>query len=85
MLICTPLTALCCSPQILLIITALVVAAAFTGLGIKWAEEWRSARISLQVSWLVTRDCPAVLLWRLVGTRCRMVPGLPSMAVCCVG
>lgn len=81
MLICTPLTALCCSPQILLIITALVVAAAFTGLGIKWAEEWRSARISLQVSWLVTRDCPAVLLWRLVGTRCRMVPGLPSMAV----
>ncbi|KAM9179799.1 glycerophosphoinositol inositolphosphodiesterase GDPD2 [Mergus octosetaceus] len=32
----------------LLIITALVVAAAFTGLGIKWAEEWKSARISLQ-------------------------------------
>ncbi|NXI63501.1 GDPD2 inositolphosphodiesterase, partial [Anseranas semipalmata] len=34
----------------LLIITALVVAAAFTGLGIKWAEEWRSARISLQAT-----------------------------------
>ncbi|EOB03440.1 Glycerophosphodiester phosphodiesterase domain-containing protein 2, partial [Anas platyrhynchos] len=32
----------------LLIITALVVAAAFTGLGIKWADEWKSARISLQ-------------------------------------
>ncbi|KAM9274181.1 glycerophosphoinositol inositolphosphodiesterase GDPD2 [Morus bassanus] len=34
----------------LLILTALVVAAAFTGLGIKWAEEWRSARISLQAT-----------------------------------
>ncbi|XP_025922104.1 glycerophosphoinositol inositolphosphodiesterase GDPD2 [Apteryx rowi] len=34
----------------LLIVTALVVAAAFTGLGIKWAEEWRSARISLQAT-----------------------------------
>ncbi|NXF88591.1 GDPD2 inositolphosphodiesterase, partial [Eubucco bourcierii] len=34
----------------LLIFTALVVAAAFTGLGIKWAEEWRSARISLQAT-----------------------------------
>lgn len=79
---CTILTALCCLTQVLLIITALVVAAAFTGLGIKWAEEWRSARISLQVSWLVTRDSHAVLLWRLVGTRCRIVPGLPSMTVC---
>ncbi|NWT62787.1 GDPD2 inositolphosphodiesterase, partial [Erythrocercus mccallii] len=46
-----------CSPncpvrasQILLILTALVVAAAFTGLGIKWAEEWKSARISLQAT-----------------------------------
>ncbi|XP_031450039.1 glycerophosphoinositol inositolphosphodiesterase GDPD2 isoform X1 [Phasianus colchicus] len=36
--------------KVLLIITALVVAAAFTGLGIKWAEEWRSARISLQAT-----------------------------------
>uniref|UniRef100_A0A8C2TW10 Glycerophosphodiester phosphodiesterase domain containing 2 n=1 Tax=Coturnix japonica TaxID=93934 RepID=A0A8C2TW10_COTJA len=36
--------------KILLIITALVVAAAFTGLGIKWAEEWKSARISLQAT-----------------------------------
>ncbi|NXH13083.1 GDPD2 inositolphosphodiesterase, partial [Bucco capensis] len=36
--------------KILLISTALVVAAAFTGLGIKWAEEWRSARISLQAT-----------------------------------
>ncbi|KAJ7395534.1 Glycerophosphoinositol inositolphosphodiesterase GDPD2 [Pitangus sulphuratus] len=36
--------------KILLILTALVVAAAFTGLGIKWAEEWRSARISLQAT-----------------------------------
>ncbi|GAB0194939.1 glycerophosphoinositol inositolphosphodiesterase GDPD2 [Grus japonensis] len=34
----------------LLILTALVVAAAFTGLGIKWAEEWRSARVSLQAT-----------------------------------
>ncbi|NXI38207.1 GDPD2 inositolphosphodiesterase, partial [Galbula dea] len=34
----------------LLISTALVVAAAFAGLGIKWAEEWRSARISLQAT-----------------------------------
>ncbi|KFO93370.1 Glycerophosphoinositol inositolphosphodiesterase GDPD2, partial [Buceros rhinoceros silvestris] len=34
----------------LLMLTALVVAAAFTGLGIKWAEEWRSARISLQAT-----------------------------------
>ncbi|KFW88732.1 Glycerophosphoinositol inositolphosphodiesterase GDPD2, partial [Phalacrocorax carbo] len=34
----------------LLILTALVVAAAFTGLGIKWAEEWRSAYISLQAT-----------------------------------
>uniref|UniRef100_A0A8B9J297 Glycerophosphodiester phosphodiesterase domain containing 2 n=1 Tax=Amazona collaria TaxID=241587 RepID=A0A8B9J297_9PSIT len=34
----------------LLILTALVVAAAFTGLGIKWAEEWRSARTSLQAT-----------------------------------
>ncbi|NXU77367.1 GDPD2 inositolphosphodiesterase, partial [Oreotrochilus melanogaster] len=34
----------------LLILTALVVAAAFTGLEIKWAEEWRSARISLQAT-----------------------------------
>ncbi|NXQ86763.1 GDPD2 inositolphosphodiesterase, partial [Nyctibius grandis] len=34
----------------LLILTALVVAAAFTGLGIKWAEEWRSAHISLQAT-----------------------------------
>uniref|UniRef100_A0A8D0FC81 Glycerophosphodiester phosphodiesterase domain containing 2 n=1 Tax=Strix occidentalis caurina TaxID=311401 RepID=A0A8D0FC81_STROC len=34
----------------LLILTALTVAAAFTGLGIKWAEEWRSARISLQAT-----------------------------------
>ncbi|NXL93711.1 GDPD2 inositolphosphodiesterase, partial [Alectura lathami] len=34
----------------LLIITALVVAAAFTGLGIQWAEEWKSARISLQAT-----------------------------------
>uniref|UniRef100_A0A8B9QEF3 Glycerophosphodiester phosphodiesterase domain containing 2 n=1 Tax=Apteryx owenii TaxID=8824 RepID=A0A8B9QEF3_APTOW len=34
----------------LLIVTTLVVAAAFTGLGIKWAEEWRSARISLQAT-----------------------------------
>lgn len=57
---CTILTALCCLTQVLLIITALVVAAAFTGLGIKWAEEWRSARISLQVSWLDQRlpCCP---------------------------
>ncbi|NWH34685.1 GDPD2 inositolphosphodiesterase, partial [Chloropsis hardwickii] len=36
--------------KILLILTALVVAAAFTGLGIKWAEEWKSARISLQAT-----------------------------------
>ncbi|XP_071425252.1 glycerophosphoinositol inositolphosphodiesterase GDPD2 isoform X1 [Pithys albifrons albifrons] len=36
--------------KILLILTALVVAAAFTGLGIKWAEEWRSAQISLQAT-----------------------------------
>ncbi|PKU31329.1 glycerophosphoinositol inositolphosphodiesterase gdpd2 [Limosa lapponica baueri] len=36
--------------KILLILSALVVAAAFTGLGIKWAEEWRSARISLQAT-----------------------------------
>ncbi|XP_062468796.1 glycerophosphoinositol inositolphosphodiesterase GDPD2 [Pezoporus occidentalis] len=34
----------------LLILTAVVVAAAFTGLGIKWAEEWRSARTSLQAT-----------------------------------
>uniref|UniRef100_A0A8C8AJV1 Glycerophosphodiester phosphodiesterase domain containing 2 n=1 Tax=Otus sunia TaxID=257818 RepID=A0A8C8AJV1_9STRI len=34
----------------LLILTALTVAAAFTGLGIKWVEEWRSARISLQAT-----------------------------------
>ncbi|KAM9538413.1 glycerophosphoinositol inositolphosphodiesterase GDPD2 [Guaruba guarouba] len=34
----------------LLILTALVVAAAFAGLGIKWAEEWRSARTSLQAT-----------------------------------
>ncbi|NXN22412.1 GDPD2 inositolphosphodiesterase, partial [Nycticryphes semicollaris] len=34
----------------LLILSALVVAAAFTGLGIKWAEEWRSAQISLQAT-----------------------------------
>ncbi|NWV00389.1 GDPD2 inositolphosphodiesterase, partial [Upupa epops] len=34
----------------LLILTALLVAAAFTGLGIKWAEEWRSAHISLQAT-----------------------------------
>ncbi|XP_068019683.1 glycerophosphoinositol inositolphosphodiesterase GDPD2 isoform X1 [Melanerpes formicivorus] len=34
----------------LLILTALVVAAAFTGLGIKWAEEWRSAGVSLQAT-----------------------------------
>uniref|UniRef100_A0A8B9J1X9 Glycerophosphodiester phosphodiesterase domain containing 2 n=1 Tax=Amazona collaria TaxID=241587 RepID=A0A8B9J1X9_9PSIT len=45
-----PLTALCHAPQTLLILTALVVAAAFTGLGIKWAEEWRSARTSLQAT-----------------------------------
>uniref|UniRef100_A0A669PLQ1 Glycerophosphodiester phosphodiesterase domain containing 2 n=1 Tax=Phasianus colchicus TaxID=9054 RepID=A0A669PLQ1_PHACC len=50
MMMCTTLTALCCLMQVLLIITALVVAAAFTGLGIKWAEEWRSARISLQAT-----------------------------------
>ncbi|NXP40502.1 GDPD2 inositolphosphodiesterase, partial [Leiothrix lutea] len=36
--------------KVLLILTALVVAAAFTGLGIKWAEEWKSARISLQAT-----------------------------------
>ncbi|NWV23269.1 GDPD2 inositolphosphodiesterase, partial [Origma solitaria] len=36
--------------KILLILTVLVVAAAFTGLGIKWAEEWKSARISLQAT-----------------------------------
>uniref|UniRef100_A0A8C5UGI4 Glycerophosphodiester phosphodiesterase domain containing 2 n=1 Tax=Malurus cyaneus samueli TaxID=2593467 RepID=A0A8C5UGI4_9PASS len=36
--------------KILLILTALVVAAAFTGLGIKWAEEWKSAWISLQAT-----------------------------------
>lgn len=48
------------APQVLLILTALVVAAAFTGLGIKWAEEWKSARISLQVSDLHSRDSPAV-------------------------
>ncbi|NXK85895.1 GDPD2 inositolphosphodiesterase, partial [Formicarius rufipectus] len=36
--------------KILLILTALVVAVAFTGLGIKWAEEWRSAQISLQAT-----------------------------------
>lgn len=59
-MLCAPLTALCPAPQILLILTALVVAAAFTGLGIKWAEEWRSARISLQVSHLDTRGSPAV-------------------------
>ncbi|NXE69174.1 GDPD2 inositolphosphodiesterase, partial [Calcarius ornatus] len=39
-----------CAPQVLLILTALVVAAAFTGLGIKWAEEWKSAWISLQAT-----------------------------------
>lgn len=60
--ICAPLTALCPAPQTLLIITALVVAAAFTGLGIKWAEEWKSARISLQVSQLDVRDTPTVPL-----------------------
>lgn len=48
------------APQVLLILTALVVAAAFTGLGIKWAEEWKSARISLQVSQSDSRDFPAV-------------------------
>lgn len=47
-------------PQVLLILTALVVAAAFTGLGIKWAEEWKSARISLQVSDVHSRDSPTV-------------------------
>ncbi|KAM4768168.1 glycerophosphoinositol inositolphosphodiesterase GDPD2 isoform 2-T3 [Cyanocitta cristata] len=36
--------------KVLLILTALVVAAAFTGLGIKWAEEWKSARVSLQAT-----------------------------------
>ncbi|KAF4794402.1 Glycerophosphoinositol inositolphosphodiesterase GDPD2 [Turdus rufiventris] len=36
--------------KILLILTVLVVAAAFTGLGIKWAEEWKSAHISLQAT-----------------------------------
>ncbi|NXG12937.1 GDPD2 inositolphosphodiesterase, partial [Grallaria varia] len=48
---------LCCQPlklhwlhKVLLILTALVVAAAFTGLGIKWVEEWRSAQISLQAT-----------------------------------
>lgn len=55
-MLCAPLTALCPAPQTLLILTALVVAAAFIGLGIKWAEEWRSARVSLQVSHLDTRD-----------------------------
>lgn len=55
-----PLSALCPAPQTLLILTALVVAAAFTGLGIKWAEEWKSAHISLQVSHLDTRDTPAI-------------------------
>lgn len=60
-ILCAPLTALCRAPQTLLILTALVVAAAFTGLGIKWAEEWRSARTSLQVSALPdTWDFPAV-------------------------
>lgn len=59
-MLCAPLIALCPAPQTLLILTALVVAAAFTGLGIKWAEEWRSARISLQVSHLDTRDSPTV-------------------------
>lgn len=53
---CAPLIPLFPAPQSLLMLTALVVAAAFTGLGIKWAEEWRSARISLQVSHLNTRD-----------------------------
>lgn len=48
------------APQILLILTVLVVAAAFTGLGIKWAEEWKSAHISLQVSQSNSRDFPAV-------------------------
>uniref|UniRef100_A0A8C6YS19 Glycerophosphodiester phosphodiesterase domain containing 2 n=1 Tax=Nothoprocta perdicaria TaxID=30464 RepID=A0A8C6YS19_NOTPE len=45
---CIPLMP--CALQSLLIVTALVVAAAFTGLGIKWAEEWRSAHISLQAT-----------------------------------
>uniref|UniRef100_A0A663F0I9 Glycerophosphodiester phosphodiesterase domain containing 2 n=1 Tax=Aquila chrysaetos chrysaetos TaxID=223781 RepID=A0A663F0I9_AQUCH len=49
-MLCAPLTALCPAPQTLLILTALVVAAAFIGLGIKWAEEWRSARVSLQAT-----------------------------------
>uniref|UniRef100_A0A8C5UGY3 Glycerophosphodiester phosphodiesterase domain containing 2 n=1 Tax=Malurus cyaneus samueli TaxID=2593467 RepID=A0A8C5UGY3_9PASS len=48
--------------RILLILTALVVAAAFTGLGIKWAEEWKSAWISLQVSYPDSRDSPSVPL-----------------------
>lgn len=55
-MVCAPLIALFAAPQSLLMLTALVVAAAFTALGIKWAEEWRSASISLQVSHLNTRD-----------------------------
>lgn len=73
------------APQILLILTALVVAAAFTGLGIKWAEEWKSARISLQVSHLDSRDSPAVPRAWPVGLRLRMLAEAPSMAVCTGG
>lgn len=43
------LTAMCPAPQCLLILTTLVVAAAFVALDVKWAEQWQSARISLQV------------------------------------
>lgn len=35
--------------QILLVLTALLVVAAFVGLDVQWAEEWRSAYVSLQV------------------------------------
>lgn len=84
-MLCAPLTALCPAPQVLLILTALVVAAAFTGLGIKWAEEWKSARISLQVSHLDTRDSPAAPNAGPVGLSCRVLTEAPSTAVCTGG
>ncbi|XP_050820900.1 glycerophosphoinositol inositolphosphodiesterase GDPD2 [Gopherus flavomarginatus] len=39
-----------CLHKCLLILTALVVAAGFVALDVKWAEQWQSARISLQAT-----------------------------------
>ncbi|XP_029767728.1 glycerophosphoinositol inositolphosphodiesterase GDPD2 [Terrapene carolina triunguis] len=39
-----------CLHKCLLILTALVVAAAFVALDVKWTEQWQSARISLQAT-----------------------------------